>query len=91
MWLVRVGRAEGAQVNDDQVLSQIERLVAEEHDLYGKGAEMSDEEHRRLREVQVRLDQCWDLLRQRRAREEFGLDPDEARTRDEGTVEGYRQ
>jgi hypothetical protein len=49
----------------------------------------SDADRERLRHLQVVLDQCWDLLRQRRARREFGQNPDEARVRDEKTVEGY--
>jgi hypothetical protein len=48
-----------------------------------------DEEHARLRSGEVELDQCWDLLRQRRARREFGQDPDGAEVRSERTVEGY--
>ena len=48
-----------------------------------------DEEHARLRSVEVELDQCWDLLRQRRAKREFGQDPDDAEVRSERTVEGY--
>ena len=47
------------------------------------------EEHERLRRVEVELDQCWDLLRQRRARREYGRDPHQAEARPEGTVEGY--
>jgi hypothetical protein len=48
-----------------------------------------DEEHERLQALEVELDQCWDLLRQRRAKREFGADPDEAQVRDPGTVETY--
>ena len=55
------------------------------------GEGLSDEERDRLGEVEVALDQCWDLLRQRRDRRNAGLDPDEAAVRAEGTVEGYRQ
>ena len=75
---------------DVSVLSHIESLVAEEHRLFGRG-ELSAEEQKRLVEVQLQLDRCWDLLRQRRAREEFGQDPDEARARDADTVERYLQ
>jgi Protein of unknown function (DUF2630) len=79
---------------DDDVLSRIQELSDEEHTLYERhraGEPLSEEEHRRLEELQVRLDQCWDLLRQRRARREFGQEPSEAHVRDESTVEGYRQ
>jgi Protein of unknown function (DUF2630) len=79
---------------DDDVLSRIQELSDEEHELYGRhhaGEPLSEEEHRRLEDLQVRLDQCWDLLRQRRARREYGQDPSEAHVRDESTVEGYRQ
>jgi len=51
--------------------------------------EVRDGDRERLGKLQVTLDQCWDLLRQRRARREFGLDPEDARTRDPKTVEGY--
>jgi hypothetical protein len=79
---------------DDDVLANIQQLADEEHELYERhraGTPLSDDEHRRLNELQVRLDQCWDLLRQRRARREFGDDPTAARARDESTVEGYQQ
>jgi Protein of unknown function (DUF2630) len=59
---------------DDDVLANIQQLADEEHELYERhraGTPLSDDEHRRLNELQVRLDQCWDLLRQRRARREF--------------------
>jgi hypothetical protein len=81
-------------MTDDDVLADIERLAAEEHELYQRhtaGGPLSDEEHRRLHDLEVRLDQCWDLLRQRRARREFGKDPSQAQVRDESTVERYRQ
>jgi Protein of unknown function (DUF2630) len=79
---------------DDDVLASIQQLADEEHALYERhraGTPLSDDEHRRMNELQVRLDQCWDLLRQRRARREFGEDPAAARARDESTVEGYQQ
>jgi uncharacterized protein YjaG (DUF416 family) len=79
---------------DDDVLSRIQELSDEEHTLYERhraGKPLSEDEHRRLEDLQVRLDQCWDLLRQRRARREFAQDPSEAHVRDESTVEGYRQ
>ena len=52
---------------------------------------LDDDEHEKLRTIEVTLDQCWDLLRQRRARRAAGLDADEAAVRDASTVEGYRQ
>jgi hypothetical protein len=76
---------------DESMMGQIEELVAEEHRLLdkGEGGGLELSEHQRLQQVKVELDRCWDLLRQRRAREEFGLDPDEASVRDAETVEGY--
>jgi hypothetical protein len=71
--------------------------VAEEHELRrreeadSKNAELLEDDKHRLRALQVELDRCWDLLRQRRAREEFGQDPDDARVRDADTVERYLQ
>ena len=78
-------------MDDEVVMGRIEELVAEEHRLLekGDGGELADDDHARLKEVQVGLDRCWDLLRQRRALREFGRDPGEASARDEGTVEGY--
>ena len=80
-------------MDDAEILSRIHALVDEEHQLeeghVGEG--LTADEQSRLKEVEVALDQCWDLLRQRRARRNAGLDPDEAEVRDEGTVEGYRQ
>lgn len=79
-------------MNDDEVQNHIEELVAEEHRLlesHGAGGGLSEEEHKRLEQVRVELDRYWDLLRQRRAHEEFGLDPDQTSVRDAGTVEGY--
>jgi hypothetical protein len=80
-------------LDDSTVLGNIEKLVEEERELLrsrqGKGPDA--EEHRRLEELKVELDRCWDLLRQRRAHEEFGQDPDQASERDAGTVEGYLQ
>jgi hypothetical protein len=79
---------------DDDVLNNIQQLADEEHKLYERhhgGDPLNEDEHRRLEELQVQLDQCWDLLRQRRARREFGDDPSQAKVRDDSTVEGYRQ
>ena len=76
---------------DEQVIEQINQLAHEEHALWEKesGGNLSDAEQQRLHELGVQLDQCWDLLHQRRARRNAGQDPDEATVRDERTVEGY--
>jgi len=76
--------------NDQSVLSHIDRLVKEEEHFYGKG-ELSADDRGRLAELKVALDQCWDLLRQRRALREFGSDPDKAKVRSAGIVENYEQ
>ncbi len=77
---------------DEDIQERIEALVAEEHELLKAGeaqAGLSAEKHKRLGKVKVELDRYWDLLRQRRAHEEFGLDPDNTSVRDADTVEGY--
>jgi hypothetical protein len=80
-------------MDDSTVRADIERLVEEEQALLaeGEGEGPDPDKHRRLEELRVELDRCWDLLRQRRAREEFGEDPDRVTERDAGTVEGYEQ
>jgi uncharacterized protein DUF2630 len=80
-------------MEDAEVHNRIEQLVAEEHELYERGAQggLSESEHRRLESIKVGLDQSWDLLRQRRALREAGYDPRAARTRDPDVVEGYEQ
>ena len=75
---------------DQNVLSHIDRLVKEEEHLYGKN-ELTDDDRSRLAELKVELDQCWDLLRQRRALREFGEDPDKAKVRPAKIVENYEQ
>ena len=80
-------------MDDSQIHSSIERLVAEEHDLWareGEGA-AGESDRQRLQELKVSLDQCWDLLRQRQALREAGLDPDAAAARPPNVVEGYQQ
>jgi Protein of unknown function (DUF2630) len=79
--------------SDDKILSQIGELVEEEKDLRKRhrGTPLRSEELGRLEEIEAQLDQCWDLLDQRRALREFGMDPDQAKTRGPGTVEGYKQ
>ena len=76
---------------DEDVLDHINELAHEEHELFEKESrgEATDADKERLKDVGVKLDQCWDLLHQRRARRSAGLDPDEADVRDERTVEGY--
>lgn len=78
-------------MDDAEILDLINELAREEHELFERQSHgtASDADRERLQRLQVVLDQCWDLLRQRRARREFGQDPDEARVRDEKTVEGY--
>jgi len=76
--------------NDEQVLASIKDLVDEEHALHGAGV-LDDPGKARLESVRVQLDQCWDLLRQRRALREFGDDPDKAKVRPPNVVEEYRQ
>jgi len=80
-------------MNDDQIRTAIDRMVAEEHErrTQRERGPLDEADARRLRELAESLDQCWDLLRQRRARREFGLDPDDVGVRDPETVERYRQ
>lgn len=80
-------------MNDPQIHDSIEQLVAQEHELWEleSSGNATDEDRRRLKAVQVSLDQCWDLLRQRRARRNAGLDPDSAAERSADVVEGYQQ
>jgi len=80
--------------DDREIIQHIDRLVNEEHELeggHGDGKSLNADERARLRDLEVHLDQLWDLLRQRRARRSAGLDPDAAEERDPSTVEGYRQ
>ena len=78
-------------MDDAKVLHRINELAREEHELFERQSHgtASEADRERLQHLQVVLDQCWDLLRQRRARREIGQNPDEARVRDEKTVEGY--
>jgi len=80
-------------MNDPQIHDSIEQLVSEEHALWEKesAGEATEDDRRRLKTVQVSLDQCWDLLRQRRALRNAGLDPDAAEERPADVVEGYQQ
>ena len=80
---------------DDNIANRIETLVAEEHGLRHREETDNDErleaDQERLREVEIELDRCWDLLRQRRALRDAGANPDTARVRDGDTVERYWQ
>jgi hypothetical protein len=78
-------------VDDQDVIGRINELANEEHALFQKESEqaITPQERERLRYLEVQLDQCWDLLHQRRALRSAGRDPNEARPRDADTVEGY--
>jgi hypothetical protein len=81
-------------MQDSEIFDRINSLVAEEHSLrerMQRGDLTEDEEHQRLTSLEEELDQCWDLLRQRRARRDVGENPDEAQSRPTGEVEGYLQ
>ncbi|MGI5270088.1 DUF2630 family protein [Nonomuraea sp. CA-218870] len=81
-------------MRDDEILSRIKALVDEEHGLRDRllaGELATDEENARVKELEAALDQCWDLLRQRRARRGAGEDPDGASARPASQVENYRQ
>ena len=80
-------------MDDQEIVRRIGELADEEHRLERThaGAPLGDDEPKRMRELEVALDQCWDLLRQRRARRDAGQDPDAASARSENTVEGYQQ
>ena len=80
-------------MDDPGIHGTIEQLVAEEHELWDREAAgaATDADRRRLEEVKVSLDQCWDLLRQRRARRDAQQDPDTAAPRGPEVVERYQQ
>jgi Protein of unknown function (DUF2630) len=75
---------------DDSIFRKIQNLVHEEQRLYKK-SRLTDHDQVRLEETKVELDQCWDLLRQRDARREFGQDPNAAKMRPASVVERYKQ
>jgi Protein of unknown function (DUF2630) len=80
-------------MDDRNILQRISALVAEEHGLANAHHEgpISEDDQRRMQELEVTLDQCWDLLRQRRARRHAGQDPGEAEVRPPSVVENYKQ
>src|SRR2546426_8496404 len=81
---------QGGVMDDHEVLGRINELAREEHELFQREShgKVTDADRERLRRLEVTLDQCWDLLRQRRARRAAGLNPDQARGKDGKTVEG---
>jgi hypothetical protein len=81
-------------MDDTEILGRIDELIKTEHELRAKlaaGEITSQAEHEQLAAAETALDQCWDLLRQRRARREFAQNPEEAQARPVGEVEGYMQ
>jgi Protein of unknown function (DUF2630) len=82
-------------MSDESITARIERLVTEEHELRNReesdGADALEADTERLRAVEVELDVCWDLLRQRRALRDAGVNPNQAKARDPDTVERYWQ
>jgi hypothetical protein len=78
---------------DQSVLNHIQKLVTEEHRLYalGAGGTSPGTDRDQLVKIQVELDQCWDLLRQRRGLRDAGQDPSKAQVRPPGVVENYAQ
>jgi hypothetical protein len=84
-------------MSEESIAGRIERLVAEEHELRAReepdstSAERLEADRRRLSALEIELDRCWDLLRQRRALRDAGGDPDQAHVRDADTVERYLQ
>ena len=78
-------------MEDQSVSDRIQDLARQEHELFEResSGQATVDDLERLRRIEVTLDQCWDLLRQRRARRAAGLDPDDAEVREAGIVEGY--
>jgi hypothetical protein len=77
-------------MDEKDILSRIHELVDEEHKLRDS-SEHTDEQRARMSKLEADLDQCWDLLRQRRAKRQYDEDPDDAEVRPESTVENYLQ
>lgn len=81
-------------MDDKEILTRISGLIEAEHELRAQlasGKLTTEQEREQLRSAEEALDQCWDLLRQRRARREFGESPDDAEARPIAEVEGYQQ
>lgn len=81
-------------MDDKEIMARISELITTEHDLRGqlaRGELSTEQERERLRSAEEALDQCWDLLRQRRAKREFGESPESAAVRPVSEVEGYQQ
>jgi hypothetical protein len=81
-------------MNDTDIMARISELIDTEHELRGqlsRGELSSEQERERLRSAEEALDQCWDLLRQRRAKRQYGESPDDAIARPVSEVEGYQQ
>jgi hypothetical protein len=77
-------------MDEKELLARIHSLVDEEHGLR-EGTEHTDDQRARMQELEVQLDQCWDLLRQRRAKRQYGEDPEDAEARPASEVESYLQ
>lgn len=80
-------------MDDKNIMDQINQLVNEEHELLNQEAcgDINDPGRERMRDLEIQLDQLWDLLRQRRARRDFGGNPDDAEVRSPNVVETYDQ
>ncbi len=81
---------QGVGMDEKDIMSRINELVEEEHGLRER-TEHTDVQRARMNKIEADLDQCWDLLRQRRAKRQYDEDPDEAKVRPESTVESYLQ
>lgn len=77
-------------MDEKDIMARISSLVEEEHKLR-EGTDHSEDQRSRINELEAHLDQCWDLLRQRRVKRQYGENPDEADARPERQVEGYLQ
>lgn len=77
-------------MEDNNVIHHIQELITAEESLYAKN-ELTEKDKQQLRQMEVELDQCWDLLRQRRALRDIGKNPDEAAVRPPNVIENYEQ
>jgi hypothetical protein len=77
-------------MEDNQILNRVKSLTENEEKLWGK-ENLSDEEVEKLHKIKLELDQCWDLLRQRRALRDAGGNPDKAEARSIDTIENYKR